>query len=242
VLAAAVELHDRESGGGLWCTRPWLEAERVRRLLRLGLPAAGQVTLEVAAFALATALVGRLAPEWLAAHHITLTMASVTFMVPLGLASAGAVRVGHSLGRGDRSGAGRAGWAALALGAAFMLGAALIFLALPGPLVRLFSADPRVIAAGVSLLIVAALFQLFDGFQVVATGVLRGTGDTRTPMLWNLAGHWFLGLPVGYYLGFVRDLGALGLWIGLLVGLTVTGIGLVLVWARTARRLSRGAT
>jgi MATE family multidrug resistance protein len=236
VLVIAVVLHDREERGGLRRLSLRLESARIRRLLELGFPAAGQLILEVAVFATATALAGRLHPTWLAAHQIALIAAGVTFMVPLGISSAGAVRVGQALGRRDRSGAELAGWTAIALGAGCMLAAAVVFLVLPRPLVRLFTSDSAVIGAGAALLAVAAFFQLFDGLQVVATGVLRGAGDTRTPLVWNLVGHWLLGLPVGYYLCFGRGLGAVGLWVGLLIGLTVIGVSLVIVWGRRARR------
>jgi MATE family multidrug resistance protein len=235
-LLWAIVLHDREAGGGLLRTSLRLDPARIRQLLGLGIPAAGHLLLEVAIFATATALAGRLQPTWLAAHQIALIAASVTFMVPLGISSAGAVRVGQALGRRDPEGARRAGWTALVFGAGFMLAAAVTFIVVPRPLVRLFTSDPLVIAAGASLLVVAAFFQIFDGLQVVATGALRGAGDTRTPLLSNLVGYWVLGLPVGYYLCFVRGLGAVGLWIGLLIGLAVTGVSLVLVWHRKARR------
>jgi MATE family multidrug resistance protein len=224
--------HDREERGGLRRTSLRVDVETLRRLLTLGLPAAGQLMLEVAVFAAATALAARLTPAWLAAHQIALNAASVTFMVPLGISSAAAVRVGQAIGRRDPVGARHAGWTALALGTSFMFCAALVFLIFPQSLVRLFSRDPEVIAAGSALLLVAALFQLSDGVQVVATGALRGAGDTRTPFLWNLVGHWLIGLPIGYHLCFARGHGARGLWIGLLIGLTVTGVGLLTVWAR----------
>jgi MATE family multidrug resistance protein len=238
VLLLAIWLHDREAGGGLLRTPLGLDPARIRRLLGLGIPAAGHLLLEVAIFAAATALAGRLQPAWLAAHQIALIAASVTFMVPLGISSAGAVRVGQALGRRDPAGARRAGWTALFFGAGFMTAAAVTFLVVPRSLVRLFTSDPVVIAAGASLLAVAAFFQIFDGLQVVATGALRGAGDTRTPLVSNLVGYWVLGLPAGYYLCFVRGLGAVGLWIGLLIGLAVTGVSLVLVWHRKARRFS----
>ncbi|HKQ60976.1 MAG TPA: MATE family efflux transporter, partial [Candidatus Polarisedimenticolaceae bacterium] len=116
----------------------------------------------------------------------------------------------------------------------FMGGAALLFLAVPGTIVRGFSHDPRVLAAGVALLRVAALFQLFDGLQVVGTGVLRGAGDTRTPFLWNLVGHWLLGLPLGAYLCFRRGWGVVGMWLGLSLGLIVVGTVLLGAWRRRA--------
>jgi MATE family multidrug resistance protein len=241
VLVFATVLHDREERGGLLRTPLRLETARIRRLLGLGFPAAGHLLLEVAVFAMATAFAGRLQPMWLAAHQIALMAASVTFMVPLGISQAGAVRIGQALGRSDPAGARRAGWTALAFGAAFMSAAAVLFLVAPRPLVRLFTSDASVVGAGAALLAVAAFFQLCDGLQIVATGALRGAGDTRSPLLWNLVGHWLLGLPIGYYLCFGRGLGAVGLWIGLLIGLTVTGVSLVLAWTRTARGWSDGA-
>jgi MATE family multidrug resistance protein len=195
-----------------------------------------QLLLEVGVFALATVLAGRLTPVALAAHQIALNAASVTYMVPLGISAATAVRVGQALGRRDAPGAGRAGWTGLLLAALFMALAALLFVTAPGAILRAFTTASGVIAAGVSLLYVAAVFQLFDGIQVVATGALRGAGDTRTPMLWNLIGYWVLGLPVGYYLCFSADWGAVGLWIGFSIGLIVVGTILLFVWSRLVRR------
>ena len=240
VLLATIVYRNVRHQSGLWAIPFKVDLARMRLLLSLGLPAAIQVTLEVGVFAAVTALAGRLAPAALAAHQVALNVASVTFMVPLGVASAGAVRVGQALGRGDPEGASRAGWTALLLGALFMGCAAIVFLSLPGPILRLFTSDPRVIVTGISLLLVAALFQLFDGVQGVATGVLRGLGDTRTPMIWNLAGHWFLGLPLGYLLCFVWGWGVIGLWIGLSVGLILVALVLLVTWARRARNLQTG--
>jgi MATE family multidrug resistance protein len=212
-----------------------IELSRIRRLLKLGLPAASQVTLEVGVFAAATALAGRLAPAALAAHQIAINIASFTFMVPLGVGSAGAVRVGHAIGARDREAASRAGWTALLFGVLFMSCASASFLLIPSALIGAFTHDPSVLAIGVSLLFVAAVFQLFDGTQAVATGVLRGLGDTRTPMLWNLAGHWLIGLPLGYTLCFVSGFGVIGLWWGLSTGLIICGVSLLIVWARKIR-------
>jgi multidrug resistance protein, MATE family len=193
------------------------------------------VTLEVGVFAAATALAGRLAPSALAAHQIALNIAAFTFMVPLGVSSAGAVRVGHAVGRRDREGAVRSGWTALLFGAGFMSCAALAFLLIPRTLIGAFTSDAGVLDEGVALLSVAAVFQLFDGIQGVATGVLRGLGDTRTPMFWNLAGHWAIGLPLGYTLCFIVGLGVVGLWWGLSTGLIICGVALLAVWASRIR-------
>ena len=232
VLLGVILYREHGRRPGLFETSLRIEPSRMRQLLALGLPAAGQVTLEVGVFAAATALAGRLAPASLAAHQIAINLAAFTFMVPLGVASAGAVRVGQAVGRRDPAGAARSGWTAILFGALFMSSAAAAFLIVPRTLIGAFTSDASVVAIGVSLLFVGAVFQLFDGLQGVATGVLRGLGDTRSPMLWNLAGHWFIGLPLGYTLCFGAGLGVIGLWWGLSVGLIICGIALITVWSR----------
>lgn len=233
VLLVVIVRHERTHQLGLG-SLSFLEVEwnRIGRLVTLGTPAALQITAEVGVFGAVAALAGRIDPVALAAHQVALNIASVTFMVPLGLASAGAVRVGHAVGRRDAAGAGRAGWSAIALGAGFMTAAALVFLVAPGWLVRLFTADAAVVATGVTLLRVAAAFQLFDGVQGVTTGALRGLGDTRTAMTANLVGHWLIGLPFAAYVAFRLGYGVVGLWAGLSLGLTLVAIVLVRVWRR----------
>jgi MATE family multidrug resistance protein len=189
-------------------------------------------------FAAATALAGRLAPASLAAHQIAINFAALTFMVPLGVSSAAAVRVGHAAGRSDPAGASRAGWTALMFGASFMACAAAVFVTMPHVLIGAFTHDAGVLAVGVSLLYVGAVFQLFDGLQGVATGALRGLGDTRSPMIWNFAGHWLIGLPLGYVLCFIAGLGVIGLWWGLSTGLIICGVALLSVWSRRVRSLA----
>ncbi|MEW5979531.1 MAG: MATE family efflux transporter [Acidobacteriota bacterium] len=240
VLFFAVWQHDRRLETRLRHISLRLQPSRLLQLLALGSPAALQTTLEVGVFAAATALAGKLAPIALAAHQIVLNVASFTFMVPLGVSSAGAVRVGQALGRRDGEAARRSGWTALLLGGGFMFWAGLWFWTAPRLILRVFTTDQTVIDTGVILLFVAAFFQLFDGLQVVATGVLRGAGDTRTPMLWNLVGHWFLGLPVGYALCFVLKQGVVGLWVGLSLGLIVVGAALLWVWSRRVRLWHHG--
>jgi MATE family multidrug resistance protein len=173
----------------------------------------------------------------LAAHQIALNVASFVFMVPLGLASASAVLVGQHVGRRDALGAARAGWTSLVAIALFMSAMAVLFVVTPRLFLVGFTRDAEVLALGSTLLLVAAVFQLFDGIQVVATGVLRGVGDTRSPMLWNLAGHWAGGLPLAWVLGFALGMGVVGLWIGLSFGIILVGGVLLVVWRRQVHRM-----
>jgi MATE family multidrug resistance protein len=211
-------------------------AERMWALLKLGAPAAGQMAVEIGVFATVTLLVSKLNATALAGHQIALTTVSTTFMMPLGVSSAAAVRVGFALGKGDRPAAARAGWTALGLGAAVMSAAAIVLLTVPEWIARLFSPEVGVIAAAATILRVAAFFQLFDGLQIVVTGSLRGAGDTRTPMLCHLIGYWVIGLPLGAALCFGRGMGAPGLWIGLSAGLIAIGVVLTAFWWRKARQ------
>ncbi len=236
-LFATIVISERRSHTGLFDTPLTIEAARCRRLVGLGFPAAMQAVLEVGVFAAATTLAGRLPPSSIAAHQIALNLAAVSFMVPFGIASAAAVRVGHAVGRRDPAGTASAGWTALLIGVGFMALAATTFVVFGRQLISAFTTDASVIAIGVVLLRVAAVFQLFDGLQGVATGVLRGVGDTRTPMLWNFAGHWLVGLPLGYILAFPRSWGVVGLWVGLSIGLIIVGIVLLIAWIRHVHEL-----
>src|SRR6202790_895984 len=165
-----------------------IDLQRVWALLTLGAPAATQILLEIGAFSAATALSAKLGPVPLSGHEIALNCAALSFMVPLGISSAAAVRVGQQLGRKDPEGARRAGWSAIILGAGFMTCSGLVFVSIPMWISRLFTPNPAVIQVGAQLLLVAAAFQLFDGLQTVATGALRGAADTRTHMVANFVG------------------------------------------------------
>jgi MATE family multidrug resistance protein len=236
-LFVVIVLRERRYSTGLHDVPMWPERDRLVRLFRLGLPAALQYTVEVGVFGAASALAGGVGPAAVAAHQIVLNLASFTFMIPFGMASAGAVRVGQAVGRVDVAGVRAAGKAALLIGGGFMALAGLVFVAIPGPLLRGFTRDPGVIAIGFSLLAIAALFQLFDGVQAVSTGLLRGLGDTRTAMIAHLIGHWAIGLPLGYTLCFWKGWGVSGLWTGLSTGLIFVAIVLVSLWFYRANRL-----
>jgi MATE family multidrug resistance protein len=231
-MAAALAIY------ALYQDGPWRislrpDYSRIRRLLRLGFPAAGQITVEIGVFATAGAFIGKLGGVPLAAHQIAMNAISATYMVPLGINSAAAVRVGQALGRGDPHGASRSGWVAIALGALFMSCCSVALVAMPRSIGRAFTMDASVIEAAVPLLLIGAVFQLFDGLQTCAMGALRGLGDTRTAMLCHLIAYWVVGLPLGYVLCFRFGRGAVGMWIGLCAALILIGLVLLWAWSRT---------
>ncbi|MGH9712409.1 MAG: MATE family efflux transporter [Candidatus Acidiferrales bacterium] len=238
VLLVYAVYYDHLYKTGLRQTRRLPTFFRMWRLVQLGFPAAVQFGMEVGVFAVATTLIAKLGAVALASHQIALNTVSLTYMVPLGIASAAAVRVGQALGRGDAHAASRAGWTAMALGTGFMTCMGVLFLVVPQYIVRVYTPDPVVIHAAGSLLFVAAFFQLFDGMQTVATGALRGAGDTRTAMICHLFFYWAIGLPLGDYLCFRLGWGAPGLWTGLSVALILIGSALLCFWRRKERSFS----
>jgi MATE family, multidrug efflux pump len=213
------------------------DLQRIRRIIALGLPAAMQITAEVAVFALVAALIARLGAVAQASHQIALNTVAFTYMVPLGISAAAAVRVGQAIGRRDPAGARLAGNTAIILGAGFMSCMSIALLVFPRYIARIYTTDQIVIRNAILLLAAGAAFQLFDGIQTVATGCLRGTGDTRTPMMCHFSAYWLLGLPLGTWLCFRRHWGALGLWVGLSLSLIVIGILLLIFWRRRIQRL-----
>jgi len=238
-MAAVLFVAVREARRGRAAAEPGpprVEWASLRRLLVLGGPAGLQILLEVGVFAAATALAGRLAPASLAAHQIAMNLWAFVFMVPLGLNAAGAVRVGQAVGRRDREGVWQSGWTALTLGAAFTASSAMVFFVAARPLIGVFSRDATVLAIGPSLLAIAGVCLVFDGTQGISTGILRGLGETRIPMLVNFAGHWLVGLPLGYAACFWWGWGVQGLWLGLAAGLTAVGSVLLATWSRRARK------
>jgi MATE family multidrug resistance protein len=210
------------------------------RLLRIGIPIGLQHQLEFGAFAAAALLMGTLGTVQVAAHQVAINLASLTFMVPLGVGGAAAVLVGRAVGRGDPDDARRAAGAALLTGAAFMAACAVAMLAVPERLASVYTGNEPVLAVAALLIPVAGVFQVFDGIQVVSMGALRGLGDTRGPMLISLFGFWLVGLPVSAYLGFRAGAGPVGIWWGLVAGLAaVAALLLVRIRRRFAGSLER---
>jgi MATE family, multidrug efflux pump len=215
-------------------------ARPIGRMLRIGTPIGAQFVLEVGVFATVALLMGWLGVAQVAAHQVALNLSSLTFMVPLGVSSAAAVIIGHAVGRGDALAVRRSTSAALLVGAGFMAGAAVLFVAAPGILASLYTSDAAVLALAVLLLPIAGVFQVFDGLQVVSIGLLRGLGDTQVPVVANAVGFWCLGMPVSLWLGFGLGYGAVGLWWGLVVGLVMVATFLILrVRHRQSRDLAR---
>lgn len=215
----------------------WL---RFREVWRLGLPIAVTLALEITIFNAAVFLMGLIGAESIAAHAIAIQVAALSFMVPLGLGQAVTVRVGLAYGRRDRSGIARAGWTAFAMGVGFMSLTAIIIFVMPHQLVSIFldPADPAngpVFALATSFLLVAALFQIFDGAQVVGAGMLRGLHDTKVPMAYAAIGYWVVGLLTGVGLAFGLGWEGLGIWVGLATGLAVVAVLMLTRWMNRER-------
>ena len=207
----------------------------IRRLLALGFPSAMQIFVEGAVFGAVTVMASRFDEVSLAAHSIAVNVISITFMVPLGISSAAAVRVGQAVGRKDPPGIAVSGWTALLLGAGFMSAAGLALAIVPRWIARLYTPEVAVIGASAALLRIAALFEIFDGLQVVAGGALRGLGDTRTPAIAHFVGYWIIGMPVAWFLCFTYGWGVTGIWVGLTSALILIGTLLLAAWHRESR-------
>jgi len=229
------------SGRQVWHhLTPWrpetLAIEPLGRMLRLGLPIGVQYLLEYGAFAAAALLMGVLGTTQMAAHQIAINLASFTFMVPLGVSTATAVLVGHAIGAGNEDQARRSAVAGIFIGASFMCASALIFRLFPTALARSYTGNADVVLLAATLIPIAGVFQVFDGIQAVAAGVLRGIGDTHAPAIINVVGFWLIGLPVSWVLAFRLGGGAVGLWWGIVVGLAA--VALILL-GRVRVRLGR---
>ena len=238
VLVFAAWKNEAGRGHSLFTHWPGVIFERIVKLLKLGVPAAGQIVMEVGAFGAATVMAGRLSPVALAAHQIALNCAAFSYMVPLGTSAAAAVAVGHAVGAGDGPRARRAGWLALAIGVGFMACAAVIFLLAPHAVLIIYTNQEAVVGMGVPLLALAAAFQIFDGTQTISTGALRGLGETRMPMFANFVGYWIFGLPLGYVLCYRHRQGIIGIWTGLTLALVFIALMLLFQWWRASSRLT----
>ena len=209
-------------------------------LARLGLPIGAIVLFEVSIFNVAAMLMGLIGTTALAAHAIAMQVASLSFMVPMGISQAVTVRVGRAYGAGDPNGVARAGWTSFTLGVGFMALMALVMITVPDLLIGVFidasTPESRAVAQlAVGFLAFAALFQIFDGAQAVAGGMLRGLHDTRVPMIYAAFGYWGVGLPVGALLAFRFGFGGAGIWVGLSSGLAVVGVLLLARWLARER-------
>ncbi len=193
----------------------------IREILKIGVPNGVSFGMEVSMFALVALLVGGIGVVETASHQIAISIASTTFMIPLGLSLATTSRVGFHIGRQALDASRLAGQVGLVMSAATMIVTALIMFIIPEKIVGIYTNESEVIALASTLLFSAAIFQLSDGIQVSAAGALRGLKDTRIPMFVNAFAYWVAGIPLGYYLGITKGMGAAGLWIGLIGGLTV---------------------
>jgi MATE family multidrug resistance protein len=214
--------------------------QRLRELWRLGLPMAAMLLFEVTIFNTAVFLMGLIGTSALAAHTIAINIASLTFMVPLGIGQAATVRVGLAYGRRDRDEIHRAGWTAFWLATTFMAAMSLMMVLAPETLIAVFldvhaPANAEVLSLAATYLLLAALFQIADGAQAVGGGMLRGLHDARIPMFYALAGYWGIGLPLGVALAFGLGMGGTGIWIGLATGIGVVAILIIRRWLRRER-------
>ena len=207
----------------------------IRELLRIGVPMGVTVLMEAGLFIATTLTIGTLGAETVASHQVALNVASLFFMIPLGIAMATTVRVGNAAGRGDAAAVRLAGNAGIGLTFGSQAVSATIMLALPTAIASLYSNDAAVIALAAELLVLAALFQFPDGIQAVANGALRGLKDTRVPMFITTFAYWGVGMPVGWWLAFPRGMAAQGMWIGLIAGLGVAALLLMLRFRRLSR-------
>jgi MATE family multidrug resistance protein len=229
LLAARRQLRERAPGVRLWrgwqalaaAARDW---RRLVPLLRIGLPIALHNSIELSLFLAIALLMGRFGAEAIAGHQVSILLASLSFQVPWGISGAAMTRVGNAIGRADMPAARRTAAVCLGLGAGVMTLFAAAFGLLPRQLAALFTVDPAVIAVAARLLPVAAVFQVFDGAQVVSAGILRGTADTALPAAGALLGYGLLGLPIGWLLAFAGGRGPAGLWWGATLGLGVVAV------------------
>ena len=209
----------------------------IKKLLSLGLPSGFQYFFEVGAFTFAVIMIGWIGANELAAHQIAINLASITFMAVLGISQAASIRVGNAMGEQNIPNVRKAGFTAIALGAGIMSLAGITFILLHNYLPTLYINDKAVISIASRLIIIAALFQLSDGTQAVGIGVLRGLTDVKGPTIITFVAYWIISLPIAYLLAFNFKLGVDGVWIGLLIGLTISAILLTVRFNHKSKQL-----
>jgi multidrug resistance protein, MATE family len=207
------------------------------KLIKIGVPTGFQFIFEVGAFSAAAIMMGWIGVTALAAHQIAINLASISYMMASGLSTAAMIRVGNQLGKNDIRHLRDAGFTAFVMVAIFMSVAAIIFIGFREFLPSLYIDDVSVIQMSATLLIIAGFFQLSDGVQVVGLGALRGMSDVKIPTIVTLIAYWVIGLPLGYVLAFSFGMKEIGIWVGLLIGLTVTGIMLLIRFHKLSQRL-----
>ncbi|AKP49507.1 MATE family efflux transporter [Cyclobacterium amurskyense] len=211
----------------------------IKKMLGIGIPTGLQFIFEVGAFSTAAIMMGWIGVNALAAHQIAINLASISYMMASGLSAAAMVRVGNQLGKRDISKLREVGFSIFGMVTVFMSVFAILFLLLKNYMPLLYIDDPLVIKMAASLLIIAGIFQISDGLQVVALGALRGLSDVKIPTLVTLLAYWVVGLPLGYFLAFKLHWNELGIWIGLLIGLTLTAIMLLYRFNSLSSKLRR---
>lgn len=200
----------------------------MRRLLAIGIPTSFQYFFEVSAFAASSIMIGWMGTVELAAHQIALNLASISFMVAMGISSAATIRVSIAMGKKDIHGTRIAGFSATVLCAGFMATAGLIFILFRFFLPTLYISEKQVIDISATLLVIVAFFQISDGTQAVGLGILRGITDMKIPTVITLGAYWIIGLPSGYLLAFKLNMGIYGVWYGLLISLSASAIFMML--------------
>ncbi len=224
ILAGWIAWRPRYRPFALYERFSWPDRREISALFRLGLPIGVMVFLEGGLFVGTALLIGTLGAVPVAAHQVAMNYAGLMFMVPVGLAGAITVRVGNAIGRGDPEGARRAGIVGMAIAVSFGVLSASFMLAFPELIVTMYTSEPEVSGLAVSLLFLAAIFQLADCLQASAAGALRGLKDTRVPMIYSVIAYWLVGLTLGWFLTFRLDMGPAGMWVGIIVGLSLAAV------------------
>ena len=232
--------HRNYRGLGLFDHFEWPQRRRIGALVHIGLPMAITLLAEAGLFVAAALLIGTMGEDMVASHQVALNVASLFFMIPLGLAMAITVRVGNAVGRGDAAGIRYAGFCGIGLTLVTQLISACLMLGFPHAIASLYTHDKTVIELAVQLLLLAGLFQFSDGVQVASNGALRGLKDTRVPMAITLFAYWMVGMPVGWWLAFHVGLGARGIWMGLIAGLSMAAVLLFVRFWRSSHRHQPG--